>query len=101
MAHGFPPAYVLNTRFRLTIEFGPQVASYPYGNLLSCGYSVHSLWVGVVKMAMHPRETFRPNRFERAEAFTGALSTHFDPTLFGELQRSPAQAKKSQTELDR
>jgi hypothetical protein len=37
-------------------------------------------------MAKHPCETFRPNGFERAEAFTGPLSTYFDPKPFGEMQ---------------
>ena len=51
-------------------------------------------------MAKHPCETFRRNSFERAVAFTGPLSTYFDPKPFREMQRSPSQAKKSQTKLN-
>jgi hypothetical protein len=30
------------------IEIGSQVASYPFGNLFSCDYSVRSLWAGLL-----------------------------------------------------
>jgi hypothetical protein len=87
----------LNIAIPVHIQIGSQVASYPLGKLFSCEYSVHSLWAGSWN-GQAPSETFRRNSFERAVAFTGPLSTHFDPKPL--MKRSPSQAKKSQTELD-
>ena len=87
----------LNIAIPVHIQIGSQVASYPLGKLFSCEYRCIRFGPGR-GMAKHPGETFRRNSFERAVAFTGPLSTHFDPKPL--MKRSPSQAKKSQTELD-